>query len=88
VGQVPISERAAALGALNAFYDLFVAGSSAVAGAAAGHWGFTAPFWMALGCVGVAAALVLTIGTGAKEQSLDETFYNEPAGAIADTINE
>src|SRR5579862_5259251 len=65
VGQVPVSERASALGALNAFYDLFVAGSSAIAGAAAGHWGFAAPFWMALGAVGVAAALVLTIGTGA-----------------------
>src|SRR5579862_7544551 len=38
VDQVPVSERAAALGALNAFYDLFVAGSSAIAGAAAGRW--------------------------------------------------
>jgi len=70
VGRVPISERAAALGALNAFYDLFVAGSSAVAGAAAGRWGFTAPFWMALGSVVAATALVLTIGTGAKSHAL------------------
>jgi predicted MFS family arabinose efflux permease len=70
VGRVPISERAAALGALNAFYDLFVAGSSAVAGAAAGRWGFTAPFWMALGSVVAATALVLTIGTGAKSHEL------------------
>jgi MFS family permease len=81
VGQVPISERAAALGALNAFYDLFVAGSSAVAGAAAGRWGFTAPFWMALGCVGVATVLVLTIGTGAKSHGVPESSSEETAGA-------
>jgi MFS family permease len=65
VGQVPVSERAAALGALNAFYDLFVAGGSAIAGAAAGHWGLTAPFWMALASVGGAIALVLITGIGA-----------------------
>jgi MFS family permease len=64
VGQVPVSERAAALGALNAFYDLFVAGSSAIAGAAAEHWGLTAPFWMALASVGAAVALVLITGIG------------------------
>jgi hypothetical protein len=77
---VPVSERAAALGALTAFYDLFVAGSSAVAGAAAGRWGFTAPFWMALGCVGAATVLVLTIGTGAKSRALG-SWRKEPAGA-------
>jgi MFS family permease len=79
VGQVAVSERAAALGALNAFYDLFVAGSSAVAGAAAGRWGFTAPFWMALGCVVAATVLVLTIGTGAKSHEL-ACSHKETAG--------
>jgi len=59
VGQVSLSERAAALGALNAFYDLFVACSSAIAGAAAGRWGLTAPFWIALASVGLATALVV-----------------------------
>jgi len=81
VGRVPVSERAAALGALTAFYDLFVAGSSAVAGAAAGRWGFTAPFWMALGCVVAATVLVLTIGTGAKSHALPETASAETASA-------
>lgn len=81
VGQVPVSERAAALGALNAFYDLFVAVSSAVAGAAAGRWGFAAPFWMALGAVGVAAAMVLTIGTGGKMHVLAESSCEEAASA-------
>ena len=79
VGQVPVSERAAALGALNAFYDLFVAGSSAVAGAAAGHWGLTAPFWMALACVGGAAALVLITGMGAHREQ-PRLSCAEPAG--------
>jgi MFS family permease len=81
VGQVPISERASALGALNAFYDLFVAGSSAVAGAAAGRWGFTAPFWMALGCVGIATGMVLTVGTGAKSHRIPESSTHETADA-------
>ena len=81
VGQTSISERAAALGALNAFYDLFVAGSSAVAGAAAGRWGFTAPFWIALVCVGGAAALVLGTGIGVAAQPLPEQAREEPAGA-------
>ena len=81
VDQVPSSERGAALGALNAFYDLFVAGSSALAGAAAGRWGFTAPFWIALGCVVVATALVFTIGTGAKPRARATYACDEPAGA-------
>ena len=79
VSQVPVSERAAGLGALNAFYDLFVAASSAVAGAAAGHWGFTAPFWMALGCAGVAAVMVVTIGAGAKIHVESEFAVDEVA---------
>lgn len=81
VGQVPISERAAALGALNAFYDLFVAASSAVAGAAAGRWGFNAPFWIALACVGIATAMVLTIGAGAAKAHAPKDSCNEPANA-------
>jgi len=59
VGQVRVSERAAGLAALNAFYDLFVAGSSAIAGAAADRWGLTAPFWLALACVACAMTVVV-----------------------------
>jgi MFS family permease len=81
VAQVPISERAAALGALNAFYDLFVAGSSAIAGAAAGYWGFTAPFWIALACVAGAAAMVQITGIGTKRERVAEQAYDQPAGA-------
>lgn len=64
VAKVPASERAAALGALNAFYDLFVAASSAIAGAAAGHWGLSAPFWMAFASVGCAIAMLILTGLG------------------------
>lgn len=79
VGAVPASERASALGALNAFYDLFVAGSSAVAGAAAGHWGLAAPFWIALACVGIATVLVLALGMGGHPQTTPEYAYEEAA---------
>lgn len=64
VAKVSTGERAAALGALNAFYDLFVAGSSALAGAAAERWGLAAPFWMALASVAAAVAMLLFTGLG------------------------
>jgi MFS family permease len=79
VGHVPVAERATALGALNAFYDLFVAASSAIAGAAAGRWGLTAPFWMALASVGTAAALVMITGIGKAFQVLPEQSRDELA---------
>lgn len=66
VDSVRASERALALGALTAFYDLFVALSSAVAGAVAGHWGLTAVFWMALGCVGCAAITATITDSGRR----------------------
>jgi MFS family permease len=79
VGQVPVAERAMALGALNAFYDLFVAASSAIAGAAAQRWGLTAPFWMALACVGCAVALVMIAGIGKTFQVLPGQSRDELA---------
>jgi MFS family permease len=72
VGEVAVSERAAALGALNAFYDLFVAGGSALAGAAAGRWGFAAPFWIALASTGAATVMVIWTGLGVKRPVLHE----------------
>jgi len=66
VGRVPATERAAALGALTAFYDLFVAASSAIAGAVAGHWGFTSVFWFAFACACTAALLVAVTGVGGE----------------------
>jgi MFS family permease len=65
VSRVPASERASALGALTAFYDLFVAGSSTVAGAIAGSFGFTAVFWFAFASMLVSLVLTLTTSIGA-----------------------
>ncbi len=65
VNRVQPSERAAALGALTAFYDLFVAASSAIAGAVAGHFGLTSVFWLALLCM--CGAVVLTAVTNVGE---------------------
>jgi MFS family permease len=81
VGQVPIAERASALGALNAFYDLFVAASSAIAGAAAQRWGLTAPFWLALACVGGAVAMMWITGMGTERRTAPPQTCGEPAGA-------
>lgn len=64
VDGVQSSERAAGLGALTAFYDLFMAAGSAIAGAVAGHWGLTSVFWMALFCVGAAAVLATVTNAG------------------------
>jgi MFS family permease len=75
VGEVAVSERASALGALNAFYDLFVALSSAVAGAAAGRWGLTAPFWIALASVGCATALVVFTEIGRKNAGVGVVIF-------------
>jgi MFS family permease len=60
VNRVRASERASALGALTAFYDAFVAVSSAIAGAVAGHFGLTAVFWFALFCMCGGVVLTLT----------------------------
>lgn len=80
VGRVPARERAAALGALTAFYDLFVAASSAVAGAVAGRWGFTAVFWFAFGCACTAALLVTVTGIGRERAAAREGGFAFEAG--------
>src|SRR3954451_2932611 len=60
VNRVRSSERASALGALTAFYDAVVAVSSGIAGAIAGHFGFTAVFWFAFLCMCCGVILTLT----------------------------
>jgi MFS family permease len=64
VNRVRASERASALGALTTFYDAFVAVSSAVAGAVAGHFGLTAVFWFAFLCMCGGVVLTLTTSIG------------------------
>jgi MFS family permease len=72
VSRVPASERAVALGALTAFYDLFVAGGSAIAGAVAGHWGLPSVFWLAFAAMCGALLLLLITGLGAKHAAVAE----------------
>jgi MFS family permease len=64
VNRVRASERASALGALTAFYDAFVAASSAISGAVAGHFGLTAVFWFAFLCMCCGIVLTLTTPIG------------------------
>jgi MFS family permease len=65
VNRVRAFERASALGALTAFYDAFMAVSSAIAGAVAGHFGLTAVFWFAFLAMCGGVVLTLTTGIGA-----------------------
>jgi len=87
VGRVAVSERAAALGALTAFYDLFVAASSAAAGAVAGHFGFTAVFWMAFGCMCVSVVLTAVTNIGREAISEPQTQTPSPYRARYSTGN-
>lgn len=80
VGLVPASERAVALGALTAFYDLFVAGSSAIAGAVAGRWGLASVFWLAFVSACVAVVVLLVTGLGAKRSEVQEFAEEACAG--------
>lgn len=81
VSRVPASERAAGLGALTAFYDLFVAGSSALEGAIAGYWGLSSVFWFAFGCMAMSLFLVLITDTGRTPRSAHSAEADVPAGA-------
>jgi MFS family permease len=60
VRSVASSERASALGALNAFFDLFVSLGALAAGALAGRFGYTSVFWLA-SASGICAALTAWI---------------------------
>jgi predicted MFS family arabinose efflux permease len=64
VDRVEPTEKAVAVGGMTAFYDVAVAGGSAAAGAIAGHWGYAAAFWLAVGSAITAAFLLLVTGLG------------------------
>ena len=81
IARVPAAERAAALGALTAFYDLFVAGSSAVAGAVAGYFGLASVFWLALCSIGAAVVMLLLTGIGKEPARQFESETVETASA-------
>ncbi len=77
VERVPASERGSALGALNAFYDLFMAVSSALAGAVAGRFGYASVFWMAL--VSMCGSYVLLLATGLGKGVISELETQIPS---------
>jgi MFS family permease len=81
VNRVRSSERASALGALTAFYDAVVAVSSGIAGAIAGHFGFTAVFWFAFLCMCCGVILTLTTNLTAARPVL-HTGEAVPADAV------
>jgi MFS family permease len=87
VGRVSASERASALGALTAFYDVAVAASSALAGAIAGHFGLSSVFWFAFACVPVAIGVTLATGIGAAPISALQTRTPSPSRARYSTGN-
>jgi MFS family permease len=87
VSRVRAEERASALGALTAFYDLFVAGGSAVAGAVAGHFGFASVFWMAFACMCASATILLSTGLGVGFTSAPQTRTPSPYPARYSTGN-
>jgi MFS family permease len=82
INRVRASERASALGALTAFYDAFVAGASAIAGAVAGRFGLTAVFWFAFVCMCGGVVLTLTTSIGRMGSPLRAATPDvEPAAA-------
>ncbi len=74
VRRADASERASALGALTAFYDIFVAVGSLAAGAVASRMGLRAVFWMALCSVACSAVIAWIAQVGREEafESLEE----------------
>jgi len=86
VERVPVSERASALGALNAFYDLFMAGSSALAGAVAGRFGYASVFWMALGSMCGSYVLVLATGLGKAHRAAGSARADRPGPTDGEAV--
>ena len=64
VDRVEPQEKAVAVGGMTAFYDIAVAGGSAAAGLIAGHFGYAAAFWLAVGSAFSAVLLLLATGLG------------------------
>ena len=77
VRSVGDNERASALGALNAFFDLFVSLGALTAGGLAGRFGYTSVFWLAAASASCAEIIAWVTGVGrdaarASELALEE----------------
>ena len=77
VRSVGNNERASALGALNAFFDLFVSLGALAAGALAGTFGYTSVFWLAAASAGCAAVIAWVTGVGRQTPVLGEVALEE-----------
>ncbi|HME05955.1 MAG TPA: MFS transporter [Bryobacteraceae bacterium] len=77
VRSVRDKERASALGALNAFFDLFVSLGALAAGALAGKFGYASVFWMAAGSGTCAALVAWATGVGRDPKPLGELELEE-----------
>ncbi len=77
VRSVGDKERASALGALNAFFDLFVSVGALAAGALAGKFGYVSVFWMAAASCTCAAAAAWVTGVGRDQKPVDELALEE-----------
>ena len=76
--KTPSGQRGSTIGVLSAFYDLFVGGSSFLAGAVAQHFGYPAAFIMAVAALGGAAfAGRYVFALGQKGRSIPEERYTE-----------
>ncbi len=64
VDRVPAHHRAAGLGTLTAFFDIFVSLGAIAAGGLAALFSFNAPFLFALACVAASAILAARLHTG------------------------
>ena len=76
-GRVPDSQRGAALGALTAFYDVFVGVGSVVAGLLAARAGTPSVF--VLGAAGVLAAAAVNVVLARQERPLPRTVLADSA---------
>lgn len=77
VRSVGDNERASALGALNAFFDLFVSLGALTAGALAGRFGFSSVFWMAAASATCAFLIAWLTGVGRENTAFSELALEE-----------
>jgi MFS family permease len=79
------NERASALGALNAFFDLFVSLGAMAAGALAGKFGFSSVFWMAAASGACAALIAWVTGVGQEPSAEGELLESRaPETAVVE----
>jgi MFS family permease len=77
VRSVGDNERATALGALNAFFDLFVSLGALASGALAGKFGYSSVFWLAAASATCAAVIAWVTGVGREPATAPQLALEE-----------